>query len=197
MALVKSIVFIDGENLTLRFQAMQAGGRVRRPDVVHEPDVFIWRADFAEYGIPGINTDILRIGYYTSVVGDDLRLQQVQDQLANCRYGVRSAAVHDYFGTCQVNPLLFKKALRSNKSRLVDINITIDVMRHACRRDVDVVYLFSGDGDFLELVREASRNGQKVCVGAFSSGLEQRMRSVGDGFIDLDEIFFTPVTAQP
>jgi hypothetical protein len=187
---VKSIVFIDGENLTLRYQAMLAEGRQPHPDVVHEPDVFVWRSWFAEYGIPGINTDVLRIGYYTSVIGDDVRLLQVQEQMAICRYGVRGTGVQDFFGTCQVNPRIFKKPVRSNKSRLVDINITIDVMRHACGRDIDVIYLFSGDGDFLELVREASRNGQKVCVGAFSSGLERRMRSVGDSFIDLDEVFF-------
>jgi hypothetical protein len=193
MALVKSIVFIDGENLTIRYQAMRDAGRSPRPDAVHEPDVFVWRRDFATFGIPGIDTDVLRVGYYTSVVGDDNRLAAVQTLMADCSYGVHGAGMRDYYGTCQINPRVFKKAQRSNKSRLVDINITIDVMRHACARDIDVVYLLSGDGDFVELVREASRHGQKVCVGALSSGLEPRMRSVGDRFIDLDDVFFAPL----
>ena len=91
---------------------------------------------------------MLRVGYYTSVVGDDNRLAAVQTLMADCSYGVHGAGMRDYYGTCQINPRVFKKAQRSNKSRLVDINITIDVMRHACARDIDVVYLLSGDGDF-------------------------------------------------
>lgn len=75
----------------------------------------------------------------------------------------------------------------------LDINITIDVMRHAYTDAVDVVYLLSGDGDFVELVSEVARSGKKVCLGALSSGLEPRLRYAVDRFILLDDLFFHPV----
>jgi uncharacterized LabA/DUF88 family protein len=70
--------------------------------------------------------------------------------------------------------------------------ITIDVMRHSYTDAVDVVYLFSGDGDFVELVKDAGRGGKRVCVAAFSSGLDPRLRLVADRFALLDDLYFEP-----
>jgi uncharacterized LabA/DUF88 family protein len=197
MALVRSILFIDGENLAFRFQALADQGRQARASVVHSKDVFVWNSEVAHNGIPGVNTDVLRVAYYTSVVGDDVRLAEMRNIIAANQYGVHNAGMMDYYGPCQLTPRIFKKAAQSHKSRLVDIAIAIDVMRHACTRAIDVIYLFSGDGDFLELVSEVARQGQKVCVGAFSSGLEPRVPSTVDRFILLDELFFLPRLPTP
>ena len=74
------------------------------------------------------------------------------------------------------------------------MNIAIDVTRHAYTDSVDVVYLFSGDGDFVNLVEDAGRSGKRICVAAFSSGLDQRLPVVADRFILLDDFYFEPET---
>ena len=134
MALVKSIVFVDGENLAFRYQALVAAGRIPQAGVVHIPDIFVWQSAI---GRPAIDTDLIRINYYTSMVGDDTALARVKGQIASNRYSGHG----DYYGSCQLTPRLYKKPSQSRKSRLVDINITIDIMRHAYTHAVDVVYL--------------------------------------------------------
>ena len=57
-------------------------------------------------------------------------------------------------------------------------------------RDVDTVFLLSGDGDYLPLVKEIMRTGTQVWVGAFSDGLNPKIPSAVDRFIDLDQILF-------
>jgi uncharacterized LabA/DUF88 family protein len=191
MALVKSIVFIDGENLTIRYQGMVGEGRVPHASVVHRADVFVWNTQFAlGEGIPGIDTDILRVNYYTSAAGDEQTIADVRDEIASHRYGHYG----DCYGWCQLYPRVYKKENRSRKSRLVDINVTIDVMRSAYTNAVDVVYLFSGDGDFIELAAEVARSGKKICLAAFSSGLNPKLKAVADRFILLDNLFSQQVT---
>jgi len=192
MALVKSIVFVDGENLTMRYQALVKEGRRSCQGVVHCADVFVWSP---RIGRPGIDTDIIRINYYTSMVGDEDAITALKEVIAAQRFH----GFQDYYGPCQLHPRVYKKPQKSTKSRLVDINITIDSMRHAYTGAVDVVHLFSGDGDFVELVEDIGRSGTRVCVAAFSSGLEPKLSVVADRFFLLDDLFFeaVPVPNQP
>jgi uncharacterized LabA/DUF88 family protein len=188
MALVRSILFVDGENLTMRYQSLLKIGRQPQPTVVHRPDIFLWNSTFGSDGVADINTDILRVNYYTSAVGDDVLIEDIRGQIASQTY----CGSGNYYGSCQLYPRVYKKLKQSAKSRLVDINIAVDVMRHAYTDAIDVVYLFSGDGDFLQLVEDVMRSGKKVCLGAFSSGLESSLRSAVDRFVLLDELFFRP-----
>lgn len=74
---------------------------------------------------------------------------------------------------------------------MIDIDLTIDVMRAALGMPVDGIYLLSGDGDYLPLLREISRTTSKqVYLGAFSSGLQIDLRSSVEDFVDLDKLFF-------
>src|SRR5580704_13040909 len=104
MALVKSIVFVDGENLTFRFQAMRAGGRIPIPAVQHEPDVFVWATPF-QGSERIIDTDVIRINYYTSKVGDDDAVTAAREMIAAQRYWTAG----DLYGRCQLHPRVFKK----------------------------------------------------------------------------------------
>lgn len=187
MALVKSIAFVDGENLTMRYQALLKEGRKPSQAVVHLPDVFVWQSNI---GRAVIDTDMIRINYYTSMVGDEDAVTATKAAIAAQRY----YGFGDLYGPCQLHPRVYKKPQKSTKSRLVDINITIDMMRHAYTGAVDVAYLFSGDGDFVELVEDIGRSGKRVCVAAFSSGLDPRLRVVADRFFLLDDLYFDPVT---
>ncbi len=64
------------------------------------------------------------------------------------------------------------------------------MLRYSQNPQIDVLLLLSGDGDYVPLIEEASRNGKQVWVAAFSDGLNSRIPLIVDEFIDLDEIFF-------
>ncbi len=93
-------------------------------------------------------------------------------------------------GSGTLNPHIFKKENRSQKTKSVDINITIDALRHTYNNSVDGIYLFSGDGDYLPLIKEIMRQGKQVTIGVFSKGFNSVLQYECDDFINLDQIFF-------
>lgn len=179
------MVFIDGENLVFRYQAMLAGNRHPAEGVVHVPDVFVWHpriVDNESY------LNVTRVYLYTSMVGDDNALRAMRDRIAAIIYQYDLGP--ELTGSAQIVPIIFKKAARANKSRQVDISIVIDMMRFAHSPATDLLYLVSGDGDFLPLVQEVMRHGKIVFVGAVSSGLAPELRHSVDEFFDLDRYLF-------
>jgi len=191
MALVRSILFVDGENLTFRYQSLIASGRIPKQSVQHHQDVYVWTPEMGHRAV--IDTDMIRINYYTSMVGGEDEVAKVREEISTLSYFMHG----DFYGPCQLYPRVYKKAKQSTKSRLVDINITIDVMRHAYSNAIDVVYLFSGDGDFVNLAEEVARSGKKICIASFSSGLEPRLISSADRFVLLDDFYFEPMPQEP
>lgn len=186
----KVVCFIDGENIVFRYQEMRKAGWVPRGgEIVHEPDCFVW--------MPWITTslrmDVLRVNYYTTVVGDDDRVAAVSAKIAGTTYKWSAGyPQNDYAeGSAQLIPRVYKKAKQSRSTRAVDINITMDMMRAALSMPIDAIYLGAGDGDYLQLVDEIVRSTSKqVVIAAFSSGLAERLRSCADRFVNLDEHFF-------
>ena len=89
-------------------------------------------------------------------------------------------------------PVVFKKPRQSQKTRNVDIQVVIDVMRFAFTDEVERVYLVSGDGDYLPLLDEVMRRGKQVEVLALSDGLNDKLSHSVDRFYDLDPVFFRP-----
>lgn len=175
----RAIIFVDGENLTFRFQSMLDKGRKPKSLIQYELDTFVWIPQ-----IVNISTWILtRVSYYTSVVGDDERLKGLAERLASIRY--------DYSGGFGfLNPHIFKKQKRGNKTKSVDINLVTDLLRHTYNHSIDEVFLLTGDGDFLPTIHESMRQGLRVTVGAFSSGLDHRLKTQTDEFVDLDTMCF-------
>lgn len=183
---VKAIIFADGENLTLRYQAMLAEGRTPRPVIRYEADAYVWSPDITKYSF----WQLMRVSYYASVVGDDVRLNQIAESIKGIRYDY-----HSGFGF--LNPHLFKKQKRGDKTKSVDINLVTDLLRHTYNHSVEQVCILTGDGDYLPTIREVMRQGVSVYVGAFSSGLDTRLRTQSDEFIDLDPMFFAPQQVVP
>lgn len=178
------IIFADGENLTYRFQAMVAAGRTPKATTQHELDTFVWIPEIVKFS----SWHLTRVSYYTSVVGDDVRLQQLAERMAGIRYD------HDA-GFGFLNPHIFKKQKRGDKTKSVDMNLVTDLLRHTYNHSVDEVFVLTGDGDYLPTIHEVMRQGVRVYVGAFSSGLDVRLRTQSDEFVDLDQMCFEP--AQP
>lgn len=94
-------------------------------------------------------------------------------------------------GQAQIVPRVFKRDAGSKRSRLVDIQITIDIMNAAASTSVDTILLVSGDGDFLPLIHEVMRRSKQIHVAALTSGLSDRFPSSVDTFIPLDGFFFS------
>lgn len=190
MAIPRTFVFVDGENLVMRYQAMVAAGARAKAKVIHIPDVFVWHPEITTWSC----MDIVRVTYYTSTTGDQKRLSELRAQVADVTFDYNYDPSDDVqSGMAQLVPKIFHKSARSQKTRNVDINIVIDVMRTAHLDSANLLYIISGDGDYLPLVEEAARHGKEIWMSAFSSGLNEKLCSSVDLFHSLDEFFFSRV----
>jgi uncharacterized LabA/DUF88 family protein len=187
MSIPKTFVFVDGENLVMRYQAMVATGANPKKQVVHIPDVFVWHPRATTWTC----MDIQRVTYYTSATGDQKTISELQSKIASVNYKFShdaDGAVPE--GSAQLVPRIFHKSSKSRKTRNVDINIVIDFMRTAHLNNAELLLLLSGDGDYLPLIDEVMRLGKPVWMCAFSSGFNENLRSSVDLFESLDDIFF-------
>lgn len=188
MTTQNTLIFVDGENLALRYKELVASGRVPRPDNVFIEDCFIWNQRVLNDSIWGIK----RLSYYTSLAGDDVRVKSVREKISQTTYRCTTdkTANAEYIRTGQIVPFVRKKAARSRKESICDIAIAVDVMR-ACYRDhAELIWIFSGDGDFIQLIEEVVHSGKISYVSAFSSGLNPELPMVVDEFLPLDNYFF-------
>ena len=175
---------IDGENLVLRFEDMVRAGAIPKPGVVYIPGVLVWHPDITHIFM----CQFTRIAFYQTVVGDSKRVDEVRKVISEVRYDYQES--RSVGGRGSLHPKLFKKEKKGAKTKSVDINIAVDVLRTVMNRNGDVVLLASGDGDYLPLVEEVMRHGKQVWLCAFSKGLSTNLRFAADDFYDLDSIFF-------
>lgn len=181
------IAFADGENLVHRFQDMVKAGRTVAQDTVHCPDLLAWHPEISTYYL----CDIVRINFYQTVVGDEPKLDECRQRISAVSYRYRALIDEgDTESGGTLRPRVFKKEGKSVKTKSVDINLTVDALRHALDPRIDAVLLLSGDGDYLPLLREIANRGKQVWLAAFSSGLNKHLKFEADEFIDLDALFF-------
>lgn len=187
MNLDDTLAFVDGENLAIRYKEMLAAGRVPRPDNIYIEDCFIWNQRVLNDNI----WNIRRLSYYTSVVGDDAYVRSVMERIAAVTFTCITNKIQGGVSTRtgQLLPFVKKKGSKSKKESICDIAIAVDVMR-ACYRDhAGTIWVFSGDGDFIHLLREVVHSGKCAYASAFSSGLNEDIRFVVDEFLPLDRHF--------
>ena len=173
------MVFVDGENLVARYQDMLKDGCIPRDDMFHERDVAVWHPSFTQLAR---YHEILRVTYYTYVVGDDNRVKNVREAIRQLTFSKHGASM---LPNC-VTPCVFKKDSRSRHAKGVDIQIPVDVLSHVYRHNVDAVLLLSGDGDYAPLIDEVSRNGVQVFLSTFSKGFNPYLRDKVDALYELD-----------
>lgn len=70
------------------------------------------------------------------------------------------------------------------------MNVAVEAMRMAYSDSVDVIWVISGDGDFIELYQDLMKRGKQVCVAALSSGLNAQVSFNVDRFFLLDQYLF-------
>ena len=177
------MLFVDGENFTLRAQKIAENNAL---ELVEGPnfmrDIFVW--------LPGLrpttaitNTEstpmqvqhhAIRAYYYTSVMGSDDKVQAVRNALWSLGF----------------QPQVFKKSRKDEKAKGVDIALTKDLLSHAFLDNYDVAVLFSGDGDYVPVVEEVKRLGKVVYVCSFASaGLSNELRIASDMFFENEPFF--------
>ncbi|MEJ1463347.1 MAG: NYN domain-containing protein [Candidatus Sedimenticola sp. (ex Thyasira tokunagai)] len=192
-SLGRMMVFVDGENLVQRFQAMVSEGYGLREDarIAHEKDIYVWSPHLTVK--PGLNL-VVRANYYTYAFGDETRVQEIKDELKKLQSGQYRDPRIQWVGGAPLNnlyPVVFKKE-RSKKAKGVDIQLTVDILSNVYKDNLDSIYLVSGDGDYKPVLEEAIRHGKHVYVAALSSGLNIELRNCADQFIDLDQRYFKP-----
>jgi uncharacterized protein (TIGR00288 family) len=86
--------------------------------------------------------------------------------------------------------LVLKRTKNQEKSKGIDVQMSVDILVNAYINNLDTVYIITGDGDFVPVLEEVKRLGKRIYVAAFSSGLHPRIRAVADRLVDLDDCFF-------
>lgn len=178
------IALIDGENLTLRYQAMLRNGHVPYEDNVLVKDVFVW--NHRVLGAP-VNYDVIRATYYTSVAGGTERAPEVEAAIQKQLFAFGDERKPEWQ---RLKAAVFTKSTQDRKTKLVDMQICVDALANTMNGNMDALYLVAGDGDYAPLVEEVMRHGIRVSVLALSDGLAERMVSVGDQFTCLDDVLF-------
>jgi uncharacterized LabA/DUF88 family protein len=177
------MMFVDGENFTLRAQEL-----ARRNDLdlgadptLYSKDVFVWMPGWSgvswNIGTTQLShSDAVRGYFYTSVVGDDLRIVTVKQALRSLRF----------------DPQVFKRLSGTQKSKGVDIALTKDMLSHAFLGNYQNAVLIAGDADYIPLVEEVKRRGKRVFLAFFSGeglGLSEDLKLAADSFVDLTDGF--------
>lgn len=176
------MLFVDGENLTLRAQEIaQKRGIQLEHGPYFERNVCVWIPSFdARRSLVGqapipIQQTAIRAFYYTSLVGDEQKLLAVKTSL--WKIGFQSE--------------VFKKDKQSTKSKGVDITLAKDFLGNAFMGNYDVAVLVAGDGDYVPIINEVKRLGKIVYVIFFEeSGLNASLRLASDQYFRLDDFFF-------
>jgi len=176
-------MFVDGENIVFRYQEMLLSEIVPNSDIIHYKDIFLWHPNLTKQTWH----NLIRVNYYTSMVASEENICEMKEKISNIRYDFAIKGKEG--GSAQICPYIFKKAKSSQKSRNVDIQICIDIMRSVCCNQADLIIIVSGDGDYLPLIQEIMRHGKQVYVYALSSGLFPSLKYTPDDFMCIDNIF--------
>jgi uncharacterized LabA/DUF88 family protein len=174
------MLFVDGENLAIRWQRVsEAKDLSLKEGEYFLKNVFAWPPTLrgtAKLAVGHIDLQphAIRAYYYTSVVGDTDKQNEVKDALQHLGF----------------NPVVYKKNAQSDKAKGVDIALTKDVLRHAFRDHYDVALLVAGDGDYVPVVEEVKSLGKVVYVSFFEKeGLNPELRRAADFFFDITSTF--------
>jgi len=159
------MVFIDGENLAIRYGAM-LNGAAPLPHFVYEKDVYVWSR---KCNIGERVADVVRRFYFTSADQDDQRRQRVFQALKEV--GIEQ-------------PRVFPRH-KSKGSKQVDISLATEMLTNAHRNNYDHVVLVAGDEDFLPVVEAVQYEGKRVTLWFVENGLSQKLQTRADYFYDL------------
>ena len=172
----KVMMFIDGENLAIRYKA-ELGERHPVSHVVHIPDLAVWTPHASRRSGP---QEYVRRYYYTSARGDEEARNTIELQLQ--QMGIEA-------------PRVFPRR-RSGRSKRVDITLATEMLLHAHRKKYDIAILVGGDEDYVPLVEAVKSEGRRVALWALESGLSSALRKSADHYWNIGELLFRENNTQ-
>jgi len=186
------MIFIDGENIVMRFQEMCKIYKVcdhNYPDnAKHEKDVYLWYSHM----VPDIGLhEIVRCTLYTYVQGSDCDRDRIESDIKKLKFWRHGNSTLPN----TITPKIFIKR-KGMKAKGVDISISVDALSHAAKDHYDTAVILSGDGDYLRLIDEIQSFGKQCYVGSFSEGCHPRMKIVPDMYFSLDDFLFSGVKTK-
>jgi uncharacterized LabA/DUF88 family protein len=168
------MVFVDGENLAIRYGNMLREETKTRPShVSYEPNIFVWSTGLNNICVYGA---VFRKYYYTSVQGDDAFIARVEDSL-------KTAGIEQ--------PKVFKKT-KGRASKRVDISLATDMLTNAAQNNYEVAVLVAGDEDYVPLVEGVKQQGCRVHLWFLKDGLSPALRRIADHYADIGDVLFSP-----
>jgi uncharacterized LabA/DUF88 family protein len=179
------MLFVDGENLTIRAQRLAQDKHVPLQEgPYYMRDVLVWLPEIeattrllsSEHGHEELQLLGVRAYYYTSTTGDEDRIRWIREALWVIGF----------------QPEVFKKPRTRDRTKGVDIALTTDLLGNAYRDNYDAAVLVAGDGDYVPLVEEVKRLGKVVHVvffGETGHGLSPELRLASDRFWELEGVF--------
>lgn len=182
------MLFVDGENFTIRAQQFAANEPLVLTAGKHyEKDVFVWLPGLNGRTNPFVEPPLklqatgVRAFYCTSVSGDELRMAGIREALWGLGF----------------QPEVFKRDPHAKRSKGVDIALAKDFLCNAFFNNYDVAVLVAGDGDYVPMVNEVKRMGKVVYVAfLYDHGLSPALRLASDECFRLNE-FFSKQWQQP
>ncbi len=166
------MMFIDGENLAIRYGQLLKDQQPQS-HVLFERDKFVW-TKHANLTNNQVVYPVKRKYYYTSAIGDDLYLIDLEKRLRTVGIEV---------------PRVFKKE-KAKGSKRVDISLAVDMLTHAHRSNYDLAILVAGDEDYVPLVQTVMSEGKTVVLWFLSSGLSPALERQAEYFFDIGEFLF-------
>ena len=167
---VRVMLFVDGENFAIRYDR-KIGNDVPKKHIVREKGVYLWSFNIA---MVAASVNVIRTYYYTSVIGDDPKVNGVIDRLKEAHVD---------------RPRVYKKS-KTKGSKQVDIALCVDMLTNAHRNNYDVAVLIAGDEDYVPLVEAVQAEGKRVFVWFLDNGLSPLLRRAADRFEDLEVLLF-------
>jgi len=172
---IRVMLFVDGENLSIRCGAMIKTGRYTMgPNSKIRPDIYVWNPQLSGDQVVD-RGGIIRTHYYTAVQGDHPLVEEVAKELKDL--GISA-------------PRVFKKA-KNTRSKRVDISLATDMLLHATRRNYDIAVLVAGDEDYVPLIQAVQSEGRGVHLWALPDGLSPALVQAADEYRDLTRLLLS------
>ena len=167
----RMMVFFDGTNFLV--QLSKHLGLVFRAEKPPWPAIGL-AAELISRHISFKNIKVIRKYWFASYIGSEEFLIEYRSQLRQRGF----------------EPKLFRK--RGNREKGVDIALTKEMLVNAFQQNCDLVVLIAGDEDYVELIEEVKRYGQRIHGLFFREGLSEHLRLAFDSFAYIDQNGFGP-----
>lgn len=173
----KVMIFVDGENLAIRY-GNELSGAKPMSHVKYEPNVFVWSPFLSRLHGP---YDFIRRYYYTSAPG----AANDRDDIAS---RLRALGIEA--------PRVFPRT-KDRGSKRVDITLTTEMLTHAHRGHFDFAILVAGDEDYVPLVEAVKAEGRRVALWFIDNGLSPALRASVDHYWNPRDCLFNGPENEP